>query len=80
MLEPAFIGVSHRVDVRSVAEMRRVLLPFEDESTRMTAAAEAIRSVMADARKQPKAWTAETIARELFKRFSRDASAAKKQA
>ncbi|HWE45948.1 MAG TPA: hypothetical protein VG407_07955 [Caulobacteraceae bacterium] len=77
MLEPAFIGASHRIDVRSVAEMRRVLIPFEDETTRMTASADAIRSVMAAARKQAGEITYETIARELFKRFSKDASAAK---
>ena len=79
MLEPAFIGASHRVDVRSIAEMRRVLLPFEDEGTRMSASAEAIRSVMAAARKSG-GMTYEALARELFKRFSKDASAAKKQA
>jgi hypothetical protein len=77
MLEPAFIGASRRVDVRSVAEMRRVLLPFEDESTRMTASADAIRSVVAQARKSG-AFSYESIARELFERFSKDASAAKK--
>jgi hypothetical protein len=78
MLEPAFIGVSRRVDVRSVAEMRRVLLPFEDETTRMTASADAIRTVVAQARKSGASY--EAIARELFERFSKDASAAKKRA
>jgi hypothetical protein len=77
MLEPAFIGVSRRVDVRSIAEMRRVLLPFEDESTRMAASADAIRSVVAAARKSGASY--EAIARELFERFSKDASAAKKR-
>ncbi|HEY3815137.1 MAG TPA: hypothetical protein VGL66_18110 [Caulobacteraceae bacterium] len=77
MLEPAFIGVSRRVDVRSVAEMRRVLLPFEDETTRISACEEAIRSVVAAARKSG-AFSYESIARELFYRFSKDASLAKK--
>jgi hypothetical protein len=78
MLEPAFIGSSRRVDVRSVAEMRRVLIPFEDESTRMAASANAIRNVVAAARKSG-AFSYESIARELFNQFSKDASAAKKR-
>ena len=79
MLEPAFIGVSPRVDVRSVAEMRRALIPFEDETTRMAASADAIRSVVAEARKSG-GFSPETVATELFNRFRKDATAAKKQA
>ncbi len=79
MLEPAFIGSSRRVDVRSVAEMRRVLIPFEDETTRMAASADAIRNVVAAARKSGD-FSYESIATELFKQFAKDASAAKKRA
>lgn len=79
MLEPAFIGISPRVDVRSVAEMRRALIPFEDESTRMAASADAIRSVVAALRKSGGV-SYETLATELFNRFRQDATAAKKQA
>ena len=79
MLEPAFIGSSRRVDVRSVAEMRRVLIPFEDESTRhgRVGGRDPQRAVAA-ARKSG-VFSYESIATELFKQFAKDASAAKKR-
>ncbi len=79
MFAPAFVGSDHRVDVRSVAEMRRALIPFEDQAARMKASRAAILSVIADAKRgDAAALTPESIARALFLRFKREGAAARK--
>jgi hypothetical protein len=78
MFTPDFIGTAHRVDVRSVAAMRRALIPAEDEATRLHAATKAIRDVMKAARKDHKEDSPEFIARALFDQFNRERKEAAK--
>ena len=78
MFAPAYFGSANRIDIRSVAEMRRVLMPAEDDATRTAAAKAAIRSVLADFRKGGLSQTPEALAEALFSRFKTEKAAARK--